>query len=296
MTEQDHIKDLFAKGLQDHQVPVDPAIWSAVSASIGATAAPVGLSVLSKVLIGLGTSAGLIVGAYFYTNSGEPQAISSKKPLVISSNKQENPLKEETTAAKSKNLNSVQDERPIQAGSAIQTQTQPETTPQTNAIPVIGFPLAEQIQSSPQTQPAPASNNASSVNQTSPVRANNVGAVTTGSTAVSTQATAAPTQNSRITSLTNTPKIKLPNVFTPNNDGQNDWLEIDWKGLAVSDFSLVVLNQNNQVVYRSSEPNFNWNGTDLGGEKLAPGFFIYFVTGQINSEKWQQSSSLQIQY
>jgi hypothetical protein len=296
MTEQDNIKDLFAKGLQDHQVPVDPAIWSAVSASIGATAAPVGLSVLSKVLIGLGTSAGLIVGAYFYTTSGEPRAVSNKNPLVISSNKQGNLLKEETTAAKSKNLNSVQDEHPIQTETSSQTFAQPEATPLTNAIPVIGYPLAEQIQLAPQTQPTPASNNTTSVNQTSTGHANNVGAATIGSAVVSTQATAAPAQNPRITPLTNTPKIKLPNVFTPNNDGQNDWLEIDWKGLAVSDFSLVVLNQNNQVVYRSSDPNFNWSGTDLGGEKLAPGFFIYFVTGQINGEKWQQSSSLQIQY
>jgi len=296
MTEQDNIKDLFAKGLQDHQVPVDPAIWSAVSASIGATAAPVGLSALSKVLIGLGTSAGLIVGAYFYTNSGAPQAVSNKKPLVISSNKQEKALKEETTTAKSNNLNSIQEELSFQTGSAIQTQTQPEATPLTNAIPVIGYPLAEQTQLAPQTQPTPASNNTTSANQASTGHANNVGAATIGSAVVSTQATAAPDQNPRITPLTNTPKIKLPNVFTPNNDGQNDWLEIDWKGLSVADFSLVVLNQNNQVVYRSSEPNFNWNGTDLGGEKLAPGFFIYFVTCQINGEKWQQSSSLQIQY
>jgi len=296
MTEQDNIKDLFAKGLQDHQVPVDPAIWSAVSASIGATAAPVGLSVLSKVLIGLGTSAGLIVGAYFYTTSGEPRAVSNKNPLVISSNKQGNLLKEETTSAKSNKLNSIQEELSFQTGSAIQTETQPEATPLTNAIPVIGYPLAEQTQLAPQTQPTPASNNTTSVNQTSTGHANNVGAATIGSAVVSTQANAAPAQNPRITPLTNTLKIKLPNVFTPNNDGQNDWLEIDWKGLAVSDFSLVVLNQNNQVVYRSSDPNFNWNGTDLGGEKLAPGFFIYFVTGQINGETWQQSSSLQIQY
>jgi hypothetical protein len=296
MTEQDNIKELFANGLQDHQVPVDPAIWSAVSASIGATAAPVGVSVLSKVLIGLGTSAGLIVGAYFYTNSGAPQAVSNKKLLVISSNKQEKTLKEETTTTKSNTSNSLQDERPVQTGSAIQTQTQPEANSQINAIPVVGFALAEQTQLTPQTQPTLASHNANSANQASAVRASNVGAATIGSAVVSTQATTEPAQNPRITPLTNTPKIKLPNVFTPNNDGQNDWLEIDWNGLAVSDFSLVVINQNNQVVYRSSEPNFNWNGTDIGGEKLAPGFFIYFVTGQINGEKWQQSSSLQIQY
>jgi gliding motility-associated-like protein len=90
--------------------------------------------------------------------------------------------------------------------------------------------------------------------------------------------------------------ISLPNIFTPNGDGQNETLQIEWKQQDIEDFSIVVLNQNNNVLFSSSNPEFNWDGTDPSGEKIARGTYIYFVTGVLNGQKWQQSSSLQIQY
>ncbi|MEN9969119.1 MAG: hypothetical protein RIR94_1314, partial [Bacteroidota bacterium] len=106
------------------------------------------------------------------------------------------------------------------------------------------------------------------------------------------------------TSATQTPvkvvpnqlRVALPNIFTPNNDGQNETLQIDWNQNTIEDFSIVVLNKENQVVFSSSNPYFDWDGSDLGSEKLARGGYIYFVAGMLNGQKWQQSSSLQIQY
>lgn len=289
MTEQDNIKELFAKGLQDHQVPVDPAIWSAVSASIGATAAKTGLGLFAKTLIGVAATA-IVAGTVYLSLETKSQKVEKQ---VVQKTQETSKSKEDkkitpTAPAKTTYQTFYYDPPAIgcfdikdddlfipdfdaQTYSGNSTEVQALTSAIVPQATSVVIPAQGQL-----IQPiaTPSQNN--------PVQ--------------EAQATAAPAQNPRITPLTNTPKIKLPNVFTPNNDGQNDWLEIDWKGLAVSDFSLVVLNQNNQVVYRSSEPNFNWNGTDLGGEKLAPGFFIYFVTSQINGEKWQQSSSLQIQY
>jgi hypothetical protein len=289
MTEQDNIKELFAKGLQDHQVPVDPAIWSAVSASIGATAAKTGLGLFAKTLIGVAATA-IVAGTVYLSLETKSQKVEKQ---VVQKTQETSKSKEDkkitpTAPAKTTYQTFYYDPPAIgcfdikdddlfipdfdaQTYSGNSTEVQALTSAIVPQATSVVIPAQGQL-----IQPiaTPSQNN--------PVQ--------------EAQATAAPAQNPRITPLTNTPKIKLPNVFTPNNDGQNDWLEIDWKGLAVSDFSLVVLNQNNQVVYRSSEPNFNWNGNDLGGEKLAPGFFIYFVTGQINGEKWQQSSSLQIQY
>lgn len=289
MTEQDNIKELFAKGLQNHQVPVDPAIWSAVSASIGATAAKTGLGLFAKTLIGVAATA-IVAGTVYLSLETKSQKVEKQ---VVQKTQETSKSKEDkkitpTAPAKTTYQTFYYDPPAIgcfdikdddlfipdfdaQTYSGNSTEVQALTSAIVPQATSVVIPAQGQL-----IQPiaTPSQNN--------PVQ--------------EAQATAAPAQNPRITPLTNTPKIKLPNVFTPNNDGQNDWLEIDWKGLSVADFSLVVLNQNNQVVYRSSEPNFNWNGTDLGGEKLAPGFFIYFVTGQINGEKWQQSSSLQIQY
>ncbi len=289
MTEQDNIKELFAKGLQDHQVPVDPAIWSAVSANLGAGFAKTGLSLLTKTLLGVAACA-VIAGAVYL--SLDKQKPTPKKQELTTHQEAKKPIenKKITPTAPAKQTYQTFYYDPPAIGCFdikddilfvpdFDAQTYSGNSTEVQALTSAIVPQATSVVIPAQGQliqpiATPSQNN--------PVQ--------------EAQATAAPAQNPRITSLTNTPKIKLPNVFTPNNDGQNDWLEIDWKGLAVSDFSLVVLNQNNQVVYRSSEPNFNWNGTDLGGEKLAPGFFIYFVTGQINGEKWQQSSSLQIQY
>ncbi|MBD2700319.1 gliding motility-associated C-terminal domain-containing protein [Spirosoma sp. BT702] len=59
--------------------------------------------------------------------------------------------------------------------------------------------------------------------------------------------------------------IKIPNVFTPNGDGFNDYF-------AISDFpenscdeqfvSIEITNRWGQVVYKSNDPKFRWYGTD----------------------------------
>ncbi len=71
---------------------------------------------------------------------------------------------------------------------------------------------------------------------------------------------------------------ELPNVFTPNGDGINDFLLIDSKGL--NDFSIVFLDQNNRVVYQTNDPLFNWDGIDFSGKTLDSGILIYFLTAR----------------
>ena len=75
MTNKDQIKDLFSHGLQDHQVSVDPALWSSISSSLGAGAAKTGLSILTKTLIGVAASSIAVVSIYLAT-----QTPSSSKP------------------------------------------------------------------------------------------------------------------------------------------------------------------------------------------------------------------------
>jgi gliding motility-associated-like protein len=63
-------------------------------------------------------------------------------------------------------------------------------------------------------------------------------------------------------------QFTLPNVFTPNGDGTNDYLETKIEG--VNEFSVVVLNDNGKVVYQSQDTEFKWDGT--------------FQTQQINNQ------------
>ena len=78
MTEKDQIKELFAKGLQDHQVQVDPALWSSISSSIGTGAAKTGLGLLAKTLIGVATAT-VVVGAVYLSFETKKQEVRVKQ-------------------------------------------------------------------------------------------------------------------------------------------------------------------------------------------------------------------------
>lgn len=57
--------------------------------------------------------------------------------------------------------------------------------------------------------------------------------------------------------------IKVPNAFTPNEDGLNDRLKAINADLATS-FSLKVYNRFGELVYSSINPVEGWNGRHKG--------------------------------
>jgi gliding motility-associated-like protein len=275
MTEKDQIKELFAKGLQDHQVQVDPALWSSISSSIGAGAAKTGLGVLSKTLIGIAASS-IIAGAVYLSLDRENPTPKKQDPKTQQETINSKEVKENIPEAPIKLTYQTIWSQPLVLGRfeindeelfipGLDEQTIQDTTPKAQAITSVITPTTAALSVPTQTA-LPALANTSS----------------------STQAQA-PMAKMPI-------RITLPNIFTPNGDGQNEILQIDWEQNSIEDFSIVVLNKNNEVVFRSNNPTFDWDGTDLGGEKLQKGAYVYFVTGLLNEQKWQQSSSLQIQY
>jgi gliding motility-associated-like protein len=72
--------------------------------------------------------------------------------------------------------------------------------------------------------------------------------------------------------------IRLPNTFTPNNDGVNDYFFIEASG--VSNYILVVLDEGNRVVWQTNNENEKWDGLNLGGEKVPVGNYIYYITAE----------------
>jgi len=73
-------------------------------------------------------------------------------------------------------------------------------------------------------------------------------------------------------------KIFVPNVFTPNNDGKNDYFKIKTTG--IKEFSITILSKKNEVVFRSTDTSFVWGGTGLYQDKQPEGSYVYYIIGK----------------
>ena len=67
----------------------------------------------------------------------------------------------------------------------------------------------------------------------------------------------------------------LPNVFTPNGDGSNDFF-VPFPGWRfVEKIELKIFNRWGNVVFETENPAISWNGNDLSGKPLNDGIYVY---------------------
>jgi len=74
----------------------------------------------------------------------------------------------------------------------------------------------------------------------------------------------------------------VPNIFSPNGDGQNDVLYV--RGQGISQLHFVVYNRWGQQVFESRDINHGWDGT-FQGQKAEIGVYGYFVSGVVEDGK-----------
>lgn len=82
--------------------------------------------------------------------------------------------------------------------------------------------------------------------------------------------------------------LVFPNAFTPNHDGVNDVFRLKFPGI-VSDYQLQIFNRWGQLIYRSSDPFGQWDGT-FSGEAQPGGNYIWTVHFTDRTGKKQQLS------
>ncbi|GAB3182181.1 gliding motility-associated C-terminal domain-containing protein [Telluribacter humicola] len=68
--------------------------------------------------------------------------------------------------------------------------------------------------------------------------------------------------------------LYIPEAFSPNNDGINDYFEI--KGELPADFRLSIFNQWGSVLYHTTNPAMVWDGSSKG-TPLPPGHYTYLI-------------------
>ncbi len=66
--------------------------------------------------------------------------------------------------------------------------------------------------------------------------------------------------------------LYIPNIFSPNNDGQNDKLFV--RGQQIESLHFIIYNRWGNLVYESNDINHGWDGTQ-NGKKSETGVYVY---------------------
>ena len=72
--------------------------------------------------------------------------------------------------------------------------------------------------------------------------------------------------------------VKIPNSFTPNDDGLNDKFKAIVKGRPML-FNLTVYDRGGQIIFKTTDPNAGWDGK-IKGQKQNSGGYVYICNYQ----------------
>jgi gliding motility-associated-like protein len=285
MEEKDSIKDLFQEKLSQLETPVRPELWSAVSSSIGSTstvATATGISLLAKITIGI-TIAASVTGTVIFLSKDEAnetpkiEVQKANKQKESKSNPTENKVENNSSVSKVNNSNPV---NRVSENTATATNNQFESIIDNTifeSTALVERPISyAQIETKEELK-APKNNPKFET-----------------STSAQNQETK---QNVATEKLPEESKLqfKLPNIFTPNGDGNNDYLKLDIAN--VTEFVIVILDAKSNVVFKSEDADFKWDGTNFNGDKLPAGNYIYYVTANDSYGKpLTKYSALTIKY
>ena len=79
---------------------------------------------------------------------------------------------------------------------------------------------------------------------------------------------------STIQCVDNCPDFLLPNTFTPNGDGHNDlYMPITYR--FITRIEMRIFNRWGGLVFETTDPQINWDGTSTSGKTLAEGVYYY---------------------
>lgn len=78
--------------------------------------------------------------------------------------------------------------------------------------------------------------------------------------------------------IENCPEFELPNIFSPNKDGSNDYFKAV-KVRQIKEIDLVIMDRWGNTVYSTKDPYFQWDGTNVQSKQMvSDGTFLYVCT------------------
>jgi gliding motility-associated-like protein len=286
LKEINNIEELFRSKLANHETPVNDALWKGIQTKMAAAGATTtvsgGLSVLSKVIIGVSIAAAVTITTVLITNSEKPVKTveSDADPIAKVDNKESDKSVEynadEVRSIEVSNNNSLVSSTEEQEGlNSVNHNLLAPSNLDVSDLDVTPTPL--------DLLDNKLRDNEKSDESVGETHDDLAGDRSTEDASTSDNTESEDNQYSEDATDSETQKIYLPDVFTPNGDGNNDEFFIETDGL--TDYSLVVMDQKNNVVFKTSDPSFRWKGFDLGGNPVPEGQYIYVLTAKDRSRE-----------
>lgn len=89
-------------------------------------------------------------------------------------------------------------------------------------------------------------------------------------------------------------EIKMPNVFTPNDDGTNDLFRADYNIDYFTSYSLYVYNRAGQLIFFADRPAQGWDGRTPSGTRCPDGTYFYIAQYETDCERDKISGVVEI--
>jgi gliding motility-associated-like protein len=122
----------------------------------------------------------------------------------------------------------------------------------------------------------------------------NVKLVINNSDSVTYQNDIAMNTKSALSSGTEAPDsvLYVPNVFTPNGDGKNDYLDIEYND--TDNMSFQLFTRAGLIIYKTEAKTISWDGNLPTGENVPSGIYYYILEVENSSSKIYKKGFLYI--
>jgi gliding motility-associated-like protein len=84
--------------------------------------------------------------------------------------------------------------------------------------------------------------------------------------------------------------IVLPNVFSPNGDGVNDFLEVPLSGIKA--LSLTIFDRWGNVVFESAQTKLYWDGRSINGDRMPAGTYFAVLKAEGQTLQFDKKQSI----
>jgi gliding motility-associated-like protein len=92
------------------------------------------------------------------------------------------------------------------------------------------------------------------------------------------------------------PEVDIPNAFTPNGDGLNDYIKPTIKNADIVSYQFIVYDKFGSKVFETNRPEKKWDGK-INGRNIAEGAYIFYISFKTAlGKKYEKSGALNVVY